>query len=335
MSTLDLIALKRHISGIEPITEPYKLYAADLDGNGRVGANDLLLLRNALFGAYQLPGYEGNLSWVFFGDPCSPNTPEDLYNNYCHSGVEIDHIGTFPATASFKAIKMGDVNGDMVNTAWLLTPRTKSSFEIYVQTNEITGKKDFILSSDAEVYGLQLSLKAQDLKITEGLLPVSNSNLAVDQDHISRISWGQTDPVSLKKGDILFSIENLPAGVSLDKVLLQDEESLYPEIYTDKLQNKKIELVPFASATPIQFTTKVSPNPFSDVTTLTVTIPAGTEFNVTLYDIKGQEFYNRTFNSYTPKAEINIGDELIQAPGIYYYKVVSTLGELSGKFVKQ
>ena len=96
ISTLDFIALKRHVNGTQLITEPYKLYAADLDGNGRVGANDLLLLRNALLGAYQLPNYAGNLSWVFFGDPCSPDTPEDLYNNYCHAGVEISRIGTFP-----------------------------------------------------------------------------------------------------------------------------------------------------------------------------------------------------------------------------------------------
>jgi len=336
MSTLDLIALKRHINGIEPITEAYKLYAADLDGSGRVGANDLLLLRNALFGAYQLPNYAGNLSWIFFGDPCSPDAPEDLYNNLCHPGVEINHTGTFPASASFKAIKMGDVNGDMVNSAWLLTPRTTTSFEVYVRENDMTGTQDFILSKDADVYGFQMSLKANGLKLIEGALPVSGSNLAVDQEDISRISWGQSDPLPLKKGVVLFSLENLPIGTSLDQLLILGEESLYPEIYTDKLQNQKIELLPFTIGQSLsQFETKVSPNPFTDVTTLSVTIPAGEEFHVSLYNMKGQELFNRKYISYTSNAAISIGNDVIQTPGIYYYKVISTLGELSGKFVKQ
>src|SRR5690606_36809017 len=105
ISTLDLITLQRHISGVEKITEPYKLYAADLDGNGRVGANDLLLLRNALLGAYKNTAYKGNLAWAFFGNPCDPQTPDDLFNAYCHNGVEVDHNGTFPAAVSFKALK--------------------------------------------------------------------------------------------------------------------------------------------------------------------------------------------------------------------------------------
>jgi hypothetical protein len=336
ISTADLIALKRHINGIERITEPYKLYAADLDGNGRVGANDLLLLRNALLGAYQLPGYAGNLSWVFFGDPCSPGTPTDLYNNFCHPGVEIDHNGTFPASASFKAIKMGDVNGDMVNTAWLLSPRTAGSLELNVVTNEGAGTQDFILSKDANLYGFQMSLKATGLDIIEGALPVSASNLAVDQDGISRISWGQEDAISLKKGTVLFSIAHLPTDIALNQLLVQDEESLYPEAYTDNLQNQKLELKAVTSGSSgSQFETKVSPNPFSDGTTLTVSIQAGQEFNVSLFNMKGQELFNQKYFAYTDRSEISIGNDLIQSPGIYYYKVISTLGELSGKFVKQ
>ncbi|MEP6646554.1 MAG: T9SS type A sorting domain-containing protein [Saprospiraceae bacterium] len=336
MSTLDLIALKRHIDGTQPITDPAKLFAADLDGNGRVGANDLLLLRNALFGAYQLPNFAGNLSWVFFGDPCSPGTPTDLYNNYCHPGVEIDHNGTFPAAISFKAIKMGDVNGDMVNTAWLLSPRTTTTFQINISRNESTGAQDFILSKDADLYGLQLSLRSKGLDMIEGALPVSQSNLAVDQDGISRISWGQSAALSLKKGTVLFSIANLPSDINIDELLVQNEESLYPEIYTDKLQNQKLELKYInADQSLSQFETKISPNPFSDGTTLTVIIPVGQKFHVTLFDMKGQELFNKDYSAFTTRAEIEIGSDVVQAPGIYYYKVISSLGELSGKFIKQ
>jgi len=66
-----------------------------------------------------------------------------------------------------------------------------------------------------------------------------------------------------------------------------------------------------------------------------VTIPAGENFQVSLFDMKGQELFNRKYVSYTNGAEIVIDQDIIKVPGIYYYKVKSALGELSGKFVRQ
>lgn len=336
VSTLDVITLQRHINGIEPITEPHKLYAADLDGSGRVGANDLLLLKKGILGAFKIPGYQGNLSWVFFGGPCIPDSMDDLVNNVCHEGVEIIHTGTFPASVSFKAIKMGDVNGDLANIAGMILPRTTTSFNLYTRENEMKGTVEFILSKDAEIYGLQMSLKANDLNLIEGALPVSASNLVVDKDGISRISWGQASPLTLKEGEVLFSIENIPSGYTMSQLLTIEKENLYAEIYTNELRDEKIEFLPFSnSISASSFESKISPNPFSESTTLEVTIPSGEEFFVSLYNIKGQELFSRTYISYTTKAEIEIGSDVIQSPGIYYYKVKSSIGELTGKFIRQ
>ncbi len=336
MSTLDFIALKRHISGEELITDPAKLYAADLDGNGHVGANDLLLLKQALLGGFKLPGFKGNLSWIFFGDPCAPNTPEDLFNAYCHNGVEVDHNGTFPAQVTFKAIKMGDVNGDMVNAAWMVSPRTSASFPVYVRKNPADHTYDFILGKDATIYGLQMSFEAPDLDIVSGSLPVDNASLARDKEGFSRLSWGQSTPVALKKDAILFTISNLSSDSDLTDLLMSDEEGLFPEIYTEDLGNQMIVLRSWEDVVSKgTFETLISPNPFTDNTTLQITIPAGSEFEVSIFDIKGIELFRRTFVSYTPKAEVIIGPDIVASSGIYYYRVTSHLGELSGKFIRQ
>lgn len=336
ISTLDFIALKRHISGEELITEPFKLYAADLDGNGHIGANDLLLLRNALLGGYKLPGYEGNLSWVFFGNPCDPDLPEDLFNAVCDNGVEVDHDGTFPAVVTFKALKMGDVNGDMVNSAWNLTPRTASGFPVYVRENEVSHTFDFILGQDATVYGFQMSFNTDDLELQAGVLPVDNSSLAVDEDGFSRISWGQDSPLSLKKDDILFTVNKLGSNQSLLDLLKDDEDGLFPEIYTENLDNQRIELKTLGEiAESSVFATQVSPNPFTDNTRLQVTIPVGEVFEVSVFDIKGVELYKRSYTATSAKSDIVIGPETIKSSGIYYYRVISTLGEASGKFIRQ
>jgi hypothetical protein len=336
ISTLDLITLQRHLNGDEPITAPYKLYAADLDGNGRVGANDLLLLKKAILGGFKIPGYPGNLSWVFFGDPCSPDAPLDLFTGECHDGVEIDHTGTFPAIAAFKALKMGDVNSDMVNMAWMLTPRTTTALQVAVRENPSTHGYEFISTRDAAVYGFQISVNSTDLDLTPGALAVDATNMAKDKDGFTNISWGQTSPVSVKAGEVLFAIENLPEGMPLGSLLVNDEESLYPEIYTKGLDNELIELVPYREILNANsFESRISPNPFTDVTTLQVIIPAGEDFTVTIHDMKGEELFNRKYVSYTNEAEIVIGSDVVRIPGVYYYRVKSSMGELSGKFVRQ
>ncbi len=336
ISTLDLIALQRHLNGDEPITEPYKLYAADLDGNGRVGANDLLLLKKAILGGFKIPSYTGNLSWVFFGDPCTPDAPLDLFTGECHNGVEIDRTGVFPTVASFKALKMGDVNADMVNMAWLLTPRTSTALQLAVRENQANHSYDFIATRDADIYGFQMSVNHTEIGLTAGRLALDESNLAIDKDGFANISWGKNTATAVKSGEVLFTLENLPAEMSIESFLVNEDESLYPEIYTEGLDNELIELVPFeAVVSGASFESRISPNPFTDATKLKVIIPAGEEFHVSLYDTKGQELFNRKYVSYTNEAEIVIDSDIISLPGVYYYRVKSNLGELSGKFVRQ
>ena len=181
-----------------------------------------------------------------------------------------------------------------------------------------------------------MSVQARDLQLIEGSLPVGESNFSVDGKGFTHITWGQAEAVSLKKGEVLFSIGNLPVGVGISQLISQDIENLYPEIYTGGLKNEKIELAPYInSAAGSSFESIVTPNPFSEITSLRVTILSGMEFVVSLYNIKGQELFNRTYVSYTLQAEIEIGSNIIEAPGIYYYRVKSSMGELTGKFIKQ
>lgn len=337
ITTADVITLQRHISGEEIITDPYKLYAADLDGNGHVGANDLSLLRKALLGGYKLPGYAGNLQWIFFGDPCNPDSPEDLFTpDFCHSGVQVDHSATFPMNIRFKALKMGDVNGDHAGAAWSSTPRTSNGFTLYVRENKSNHNFEVLSSHDASIYGLQFSVDGQFASLEGGTLPLDDSNIAADQDGYSRISWGQSTPIEVKANEVLFTIGQLQEGKTLEDVLMTNDEGLVPEIYVEGVENQKIELRAFYDpAAPVTYDANVTPNPFTDNTKLQINIPAGTEFLVYVYDVKGQELFKRKYLSTDNQSDVVFGPELIRSSGMYYYRVSSDLGEISGKFIKQ
>lgn len=335
MSTLDLIALHQHITGANPITEPHKLYAADLDGNGRVGANDLLLLKQALLGAYASPNYKGNLSWVFFGDPCSPTAPMDLFNNFCYNGVEVDHSGTFPASVSFKGLKMGDVNGDMINAAWVPKPRTSGTINLFTNVTE-TGGVEVIAGRDMELYGFQFTLSATNLQASAGIIELSNNHIGEDADGNTWFSWGQKEATFVKEGEVLFTLNGLANLGMIEGLLVDNEDVLYPEMYTEGLKTEKIRLSELSNRTITEsFEVKLSPNPFSDYARLQIYLPAGEEFTVSIYDMRGVEILNRTMTSFGPQSEVVLSGETIPTSGIYYYRVKSSLGELSGKFIRQ
>jgi hypothetical protein len=230
---------------------------------------------------------------------------------------------------------MGDVNGDMVNMTGSLTPRTTASLPLYLRENKEDQTVDVILSRDVSIYGFQMSVNSPDISLKAGSLPVSQSNMAFDKDGYTNLSWGQPEAVMVKAGEILFTIEGLSEGMNIGQVLTTHIEGLYPEIYTEGLKNQRIEFLPYHQAvTGLSFETKVSPNPFTDVTKLQVIIPEGEEFFLSIYDSKGQELFIRRFVSLTQEAEIVIGTDIIKVPGVYYYRVKSILGELSGKFIR-
>lgn len=336
ISTLDLIALQRHISGLEPITDPYKRYAADLDGNARVGANDLLLLRNALLGAYKNPDFKGNLAWAFFGEPCDPQAPDDLLKGLCGSGVEIDHTGAFPASVAFTAVKMGDVNGDMTNTAWILSPRTSGRMTFQLRTRP-DGAVDVLAGRDASLFGLQFSLLADNVHLFAGALPIAVENIAVDQDGMTRISWGQTTAIRVRQGDVLFTLGNLPADRPFNALLSEDDESLDPEVYVDDLRSDKIEFItdgPSGDASDL-LAVSLAPNPFNDQAVLRVILPAEADFVFAIYDVRGTERFVRRYATTLAEAQVVISPDMVGAPGVYFYKVISAQGEVSGKFIRQ
>jgi hypothetical protein len=207
---------------------------------------------------------------------------------------------------------------------------------ILLKYNALQEEYEFILSRDAEVFGIQLSFNTADIELNGRALPMDQSCVSLDAEGYSRISWGQKDAIRLRENDVLFTINSATASGNLTDLLMKDEDGLFPEIYTEGLGNQMVELVPFsAAAQSATFETAVNPNPFTDNTTLRVTLPVGSDFEVTVYDVKGQELIRRNYSSTQATTDVNLGPEQIRTTGIYYYRVVSDLGELSGKFIRQ
>ena len=103
VSTLDIVFSQRHILGVQPIFDFCSLSAADVNGDERISALDVLLMRKLILGIdseFAIP------SWLFFNDSVLDDnaSPRDKDLEFEKSEFPLQDINIL-------AVKVGDLNG--------------------------------------------------------------------------------------------------------------------------------------------------------------------------------------------------------------------------------
>lgn len=179
VSTYDVIAISKHLQGIELLDSPYKLIAADVDNNQFLTASDIAQLENVIVN--NLPSFPNNTSWRFisaeynFPDPTNPYAevfPEVVNINNLLGNLSFDFIG----------VKIGDVDG---NADTHLDPITNANIsgKVYFDQNENceeddteSGLNEWIIEADNGVntyYALTNDEGIYDLNLPSGNYTVS------------------------------------------------------------------------------------------------------------------------------------------------------------------
>lgn len=108
VTTFDIAIITRHILDITPLSTPYKMVAADVNNDGEIDAQDVLLIRRIVL--RQIEAFPNNTSWRFIPknyvfldtkNPFSGAIPNELIFNGLNESI---------LNADFYAIKVGDVN---------------------------------------------------------------------------------------------------------------------------------------------------------------------------------------------------------------------------------
>lgn len=104
----DLQLLIEHVSGINTITNPYNLIAADVNKSGRIDAQDIVALRRVINGG--MDHFPNNTSWRFIprdfefleeDNPLTMDVPEV---------ININNLDTTLTVLNFFAVKIGDLD---------------------------------------------------------------------------------------------------------------------------------------------------------------------------------------------------------------------------------
>jgi hypothetical protein len=232
ISTADIVLIRRHVLGLAPITDPYKLLAADANGSTTISTADISALRKLILGTTNaLPGP----MWIvvptdyIFQNPLLPWNPPN-YRQY--NGVAGPYTGQH-----FAAIKVGDVDGSWTNSAGAsvtpngvqLVPRDLDPSPLLTVssgTANPTGSVslDIVVSNFTGITGLQFSMDWDPsllsyAGVTSGGLPLfgpGNIGLAYTNAGKLGIAWDDIygTGVTLPDGTNLFTISFVAKGLS-------------------------------------------------------------------------------------------------------------------------
>lgn len=305
VNTIDLLIMQRHILSIKTFETPYQYIAADVNSDQRINISDLVTLKQVVLGV--INNFPNNRAWRFiprdikFADPKNPYKFDEFK---AYTSLMLDDL-----TADFLMLKVGDIDASYTNQA--LFGRNISGLEIIEEYTK--GETSYYAGEDFEASALQISLtnKGRITNVEGKKLNIKNDSYAVKNNEL-KVSWVGAEQVSVKKGDLLFTIAH--------DFELSLSPSFVPEFYDNDLNVKTIKLVKKGTTSSLSF--ENFPNPFSEQTTLQYYLPKKSNVTLTIFDQQGRVVFNtqQTIEKGFYKEMIN-KDQFASGAGIYLAKI--------------
>ncbi len=338
VSTFDLVLIQRHILGLEPITSPYRLIAADVNNNQSITASDLTELRKLILGVYEaLPN---NSSWRFvdanhrFADPTDPWTsyvPETYNLSNLRNNMDINFIG----------LKVGDVNGDAIASKFDENQvQTRTSYSVAINDKKVYKgeivRMPVIANQSGTLLGLQAQFQANGLVI-RGVygkaLKVSSADYALFTDNNLKFALAIGEGIHVHTGQTMFEIEVEATKSGMLSEMLQLGNAMHSEMYSveNKITNFGINWRNVEIVEPVLST--ISPNPWSVNTEITFDMPKDGMVTFKVKDYTGKKLITTIDHYQAGQNFIKLNRSDIPQSGVYFYEIRTENKIMTGKMI--
>lgn len=229
--TSDIVAITRHILGVQQLDGPYNMLAGDVDGNTSVDVGDIISIRSLILGLTtvfpnQMP------SWVFVPAGYEFSQPEYPWATAFPSVINHNDLVVSILDADFIGVKLGDVNQSArpnlqsTNSA----PRSlNEGLELEVDERKMRRGETYRIPVRApqltEVDGYQFTLEFDrnllDVTAIEpGLVAANNFGWTLADQGLITSSWNWVNnaPTDWTGDELLFTlVVNAKANASLSE----------------------------------------------------------------------------------------------------------------------
>ena len=317
INVLDLLAIQKHLLGVNRLPNGFRMIAADVDGSEKIDLRDLTELRKIILGI-KSPD-QGTHSWRFI-----PNTTKNastqpwpindmaFYENL-ENNIFLD----------FKAIKIGDVDGSISKS---LKGRDINLLVMAVEDKAFKAgdivEIPLTIADISRFKGLQMQfifysffLKFMDCDIDKDAYAQTGNQLNLmifDQKGFSKLQDGALHHVrfrAIKDG-------------KLSSALALTEEQMEAILVDESDKDYAIHFNIQQSTGNVLDVKQNAPNPFSDHTIVNFEVGSDLPVEITIYDQSGELLFNDYKNYLKGKHQIYLDDtQLKGATGVMFMHV--------------
>lgn len=340
VTVADATAVQQHVSLANPITDPYKLVAADVNKSNSITTVDASIINQALLGNPTALA-QFKTSWRFVPTSHTMTNPpwgfpeQRTYTNISGPQVNQDFFG----------IKTGDIVTAFANPAnfgagaplvlTLNDQRLEAGKELDIpvragQLNDLAAFQCALAFDPA-----QLQLIAIE---PAGGLPLSADNFGTYQKDAGeiRVVWAGNKGLDVAEAAPVFRLrlKALQSGAALSEVLRLDGDILPALSYNSRLEESAVALQ-FETATtgagdPARDNFRLlpnRPNPFSAETTIGFVLPQACEAQLRIFDATGRLLMERKGQYPAGRSEERL--YLEGAAGLLWYELTTPFGTLT------
>lgn len=337
VSTLDIIKLSRHILNVELLDSPYKMLAADADGNQAISTLDIVGMRKVILRtATEFPS--GKI-WGFV----PADHQFDMTDFWAVPAPDRASVLGFDdnTTVDFIGYKIGDVDNSLV-LAQSIDDRTTATISLNAENVELKSgafaKIPVSAKAAMNLAGMQFTLnsKCKDVEILgiEGIgLNFADQNYYLNEAGVMTFSWNGN--ANIAPGDVLFEVTVYASEEQTAQSALQISSQLAAATAFDKNLNQyNLDLdfgIEEASEEFIVF--QNTPNPFTDETVIGFNLPEGSNVTLTVFDLSGKRVFENTGAFAAGYNTFEIDGTKFGQSGVYHYRLTSDFGNQTRKFV--
>jgi hypothetical protein len=339
VSTFDLVLINKHILGLEPLSTPYKMIAADANNSRSITTFDILELRKLILGLYtNLPE---NTSWRFIDKSYVFPNPYNPFQELFPETKEIVDVQQSQLEEDFIAVKTGDVNGNVVTNSLLYVDERTDGLLLFDIQDQFVEAGETVLVRfvpSEPVAGYQFTLyfpKLELLEIEPGAAMQVENFAVFTADHTLTSSFNTTISEQTT-GDFALRFRVLEAG-TLSRLLSLSSQITRAEAYrlqwldtpnggaevmeqlelSLRFQNDAAETISGVGFELYQN----QPNPWTNSTRIGFHLPEMAEAVLTVYDEIGTVLVSKSGLYLRGYNNITVDNSLLEGSGLLYYKL--------------
>ena len=306
VTTYDIALMSRHALDLDPIKNPYKLIAGDIDRDGYIDASDMLLARKLVL--RQVMRVNGNTSWRFVPKSHLFATPPSVLPGSFPETLAFTNLSDTFRNADFVAIKTGDINQTASNLKEDVAaqPRSIKNWLLSIENKDLEAGKIYavdVTAQDLNILAYQMTLN-YDKRLVKILTlekadldNFDTANFALFAEKgIATVSWN-TDEIKKVSNKNIFKIRlQALLSVQLSDALMLTSDFTPAEAYDANGEKLNTQLS-FKNTIYTSYKDKDGsdfhlfpnyPNPFRDETMLRFRLPQKDVVKFTVFDETGR-----------------------------------------------